>query len=91
MSHSTNVFENNYMSWRMHKDLAKLRFGAFAGSNDDLSQALCHLTLMSDPEALINPTPEQLEYIESRRDVTKLREKLELAQQQKNAKEVRKL
>ena len=54
------------MSEHVREDLIKCRFGAFAGSND--------------PGAPINPTPQQKLALESRQDVTELRERLEALQ-----------
>ena len=79
MSHSTHVYENNYMSKHVRVDLAKLCFGDFAGSNDDVFQILRDLCLRNDPNAPIDPTPEQLASIEKRNDVTELRNAFELA------------
>ncbi|MCJ1424609.1 hypothetical protein MMC29_002497 [Sticta canariensis] len=78
MSHSTYAYENNYMSKHVRVELAKLRFGEFAGSNDDLFQILRVLCLRNDPNAPIDPTPEQLASIDKRQDVTKLRNAFEL-------------
>jgi hypothetical protein len=80
MSHSTHVYENYYMSKHVRVDFAQLRFGEYAaGSNDDLFQILRDLCLRKDPNAPVDPTPEQLASIEERNDATELRNAFELA------------
>lgn len=78
MSHSTHVYENNYMSKHVRVDLAKLRFGKLAGFNEDLFQVFRDLCLQNDFNASIDSTPEQLASIEQRQDVTKFRNAFEL-------------
>ena len=70
MSHSTDVYENNYMTQRVREDLTRIRFGAFAGSNDPLFCVLRDLSLQSDPGAPIEPTPKEKQSIEGRNDIT---------------------
>ncbi|KAG9023096.1 hypothetical protein FRB95_013563, partial [Tulasnella sp. JGI-2019a] len=80
MSHSTDVYENNYMSKRIREDLIKCCFGAFGGTNDPFFDVLRDLTMQNDPGAPINPTTEQKLSLESQRDVTEQREKFEALQ-----------
>lgn len=55
ISYSTGVYENNYMSKQVREDIARCRFGAFAGTNDLLFDLLWDLTMQNDPGAPINP------------------------------------
>ena len=80
MSHSTDVCENNYMSEHVREDLIKCRFGAFAGTNDPLFDLLWDISMQNDPGAPIDPTPQQKLDLESRRDVTELKGRLEALQ-----------
>lgn len=80
MSHSSDVYENNYMSEQVREDIVRCRFGAFAGTNDPLFDLLRDLTTRNDPGAPINPTPEQKLALEDRQDVTELRNKFSALQ-----------
>ena len=59
ISHTTDVYENNYMTERVREDLARCRFKGFAGKNDPLYDILRDLSVQNDPGAPIDPTPEQ--------------------------------
>lgn len=50
-SHSTDVYENNCMTKRFRQDLAKLRFGTAAGSNDLVFVILHDLCIQVDSGA----------------------------------------
>ena len=88
MSHSTDVYENNYMSERVREDLIKCRFGAFAGTNDPLFDLLRDLTMQNDPSTPIDPTTEQMLSLKSRRDVTGRREKFEALQKSESKEDI---
>ncbi|GAB1311996.1 hypothetical protein MFIFM68171_02206 [Madurella fahalii] len=45
MSHSTDVYDNNYMTENVREDIVRCRFGAFAGANDPLFDLLYDLTM----------------------------------------------
>ncbi|KAI0402513.1 hypothetical protein F4802DRAFT_599947 [Xylaria palmicola] len=79
LSHSTDVYENNYTTRRFRQDLAKLRFGVSAGLNELPFDMLRDLTIYTDSGAPIDLTKDQLQYIESRQDIKKLTAALDAA------------
>ncbi|KAL9099920.1 MAG: hypothetical protein Q9163_004647 [Psora crenata] len=56
MSHSMDVYENNYMSECVCDDLIKHRFGAFVGTNDPFFDLLRDLSMQNDPGAPLDAT-----------------------------------
>ncbi|KAF2254145.1 hypothetical protein BU26DRAFT_134336 [Trematosphaeria pertusa] len=81
-SHTTKMFEDNYQTKHVREDLAHHRFGAAAGgqANGPFFTAMRDLSKQSDPGAPIEASAEQKRSIESRRDITRMREELEAAQ-----------
>lgn len=80
-SHTEDVFQNNYQSERVRVDLARTRFGACAGGEDNepLFEVMRDLSMQNDSGAPLEATAEQKQSIESRRDVTARRTAFEEA------------
>lgn len=84
MSNTTAVFQKSYQAEHVRVNLLKTRFKSVypdAGLWDDgLERAMRTMTLRRDPNAPSAPSPEDLQSIELRRDVSDLRERLRMAQ-----------
>lgn len=91
MSHSIGVFENSYMARRVRVDLASLRFGAFAVPNENFFEVLRDLGLQNGPGAPTDRTKEQIEYMEIRRNIIRLRDAYEQTEEAKDTKETGKV
>ena len=78
------------MTKRVRVDLARCRLGDLAGSNGLLFEYLRDLSIQRDPGAPIEITEDQRRYMESRNDVTKLREAYEKAKESGERAQIRK-
>lgn len=90
ISQSTDVYEHNYMTKRVRVDLARCRLGDLAGSNGLLFEFFRDLSIQRDPDAPIDITEDQRQYMESRNDTTELREALEKAKRSNDKTQIRK-
>ena len=73
MSQTSDVFESSYQTERVRENLLYIGFEGVTDSENPLFKVLRNLTLTSDPDAPIYPTPEQIDMIEGRRDISQLR------------------
>jgi hypothetical protein len=91
LSNTTQVFQASYQTHRVREDLLRLAFGPMAGRNDSLFQNLRNISLGRDADAPIDPSKEDLQEFEKRKDVRDLRASIEAAQRCGHKKEVNKI
>lgn len=74
LSNSETVFRNSYQPQHVREELQRIAFGdTLAGRNQELFNLLQRSSLRRDENAPIYPTPAQLQTLEDRQDLKRLR------------------